>query len=215
MKKTWIIIAILILILLAIGGFMFLGKSSKSQPSQKVAVQQTTTKPSSIVQGTIKSILGMGKTQQCAITYPNTQTTGTVYIADKKLSGDFTVKTTGGKETVSHVISDGTYMYIWSSAMANGIKMKIPDVTKNAPTGTVQNQNFDINQKVSLNCSPWIADNSKFTPPLNINFTDMSNLLPQTSAQPSQAAGTSGTKVSPCDAITNPTAKAACENALK
>ena len=97
-----------------------------------------------------------------------------MYVSDKKFAGDFTMKGTDGKETTGHMISDGTFMYVWSSGIPMGIKMNLADA-KNAAqkAGTNANQSVDINQEVGLNCSPWIPDASKFNIPTNINFRDM------------------------------------------
>ena len=45
------------------------------------------------------------------------------------------MKGTDGKETTGHMVSDGTYMYIWSSGLAMGIKMSL-EAAKNAAANT-------------------------------------------------------------------------------
>lgn len=221
MKNKWLIIAaVVVLILLVAGGaYLMMSSKGKSQPQAQTTNTQTA-KPQTTnsLKGTILGLLSGGQNVNCQVTYPDNKGTGTVYVSDKKFAGDFTMKGTDGKETTGHMISDGTYMYLWSSGIPMGIKMNL-EAAKNAAQNTQNVQSVDINQEVGLNCSPWTPDNSKFTIPTDINFRDMTQLLKQV---PAQAAGTvtpqtgsTGTKASPCDQITDPTAKAACVNALK
>jgi hypothetical protein len=214
MKKTGLVIAaaFIICIALAAGG-IFLTQSSKNAPSTTkptVTNQQPKTGETTTLKGSILSLLSGNKTVQCTIAYPNNGGSGTVYVSGKKFSGEFTMRDASGKETVGHAISDGTYTYVWSSAASMGIKMKL-DQSINAASQS--NQNVNINQDVNLNCSPWIANESKFQVPSNINFTDMSNFAVPTTKVTGTTGGTTNAQ-SVCNQITDPTAKAACLNAL-
>jgi hypothetical protein len=217
MKNIGIIVAVIILIiLLGAGGFLFLKYSKATTMPKQVATSTPTQAPkTNSVSGTILSLLSGGQNVNCAITYPDNKGTGSIFVSDKKFAGDFTMKDSSGKETIGHMISDGTFMYIWSSAMPTGIKMNL-EVAKNAATNAQNNQGIDVNQKVGLNCSPWLPDNSKFTVPTNIRFTDMSKFFPQ-----GQPAGTvtpstgAQTGTSPCDQVPAGPARTACLNAMQ
>ena len=212
MKKSGLIIAaIVIVILLAAGGFYFMKSSKAPAPTKTTATQPTKPQTTNSLKGTILSLLSGGKNVSCSITYPDNKGTGTVYVSDKKFAGDFTMKGADGKETNAHMISDGTYMYIWSSGISTGIKMNLA-AAKNAAQNAQTDQSVNINQEVGLNCSPWAPDSSKFTIPSDIKFQDMSQLLQQAQPQGTTAPQTGS---SPCDQITNPTARAACINALQ
>jgi len=218
-NKTLVIVAVIgILALLGGAAYLSLSKSSKATtPAEKITVTQPKVSSSSSMTGSLKSLLTGGKTQICSISYPDNKGTGTIYVADKKFSGDFTMKADDGKVTVGHMISDGIYMYVWSTATPMGIKIKL-DAAINA-AGKTQPGSVDINQKVNLNCSPWIADQSKFNVPSNIQFSDLSNIMqnlpkaPANSSTPEAKTQTEGNG-SPCDQITDATAKAACAKAL-
>jgi hypothetical protein len=208
-KNIAVIIAAVILILvLAISGYLILNYAKPSAQPNKTASEQT--QPANSVSGSILSLLSGGKTVYCTIAYPDNKGTGKIYVSDKKFAGEFSIKDANGKEITSNTVSDGTYVYVWSSMMTNGVRMKLEDIK-----GTAQNvqsaQSVDLNQNVNLKCSPWTVDNSKFTAPTSIKFQDVSDLLQQ--AQPTAGATTQGT-TSPCDQITDPTAKAACVKAL-
>lgn len=212
-KNIGIIIAAVILILVVVvSGYLILNYSKPPTQSTKTASQQT--KPANSASGSILSLLSGGKTTYCTIAYPDNKGTGTVYVSDKKFAGQFSMKDANGKEIVSNTVSDGTYVYVWTSAMSGGIKMKL-DLAKNASQNVQTTQGVNLNQNVNLKCTPWIPDNSKFVVPANIKFQDVSGLLQQFA--PSGAVSPSGvqTQTSPCDQISDPTAKAACVKALQ
>ncbi len=223
MKNKWLIIAIVVVLIVLVGAIGYKLMSSKSKTMPQAQMQKPTTmqtaKPQTVnrnaITGTILSLIEGGKTISCTITYPDNKGTGTIYVgSNKKFAGDFNMKGTNNANVVAHMVSDGTYMYMWSAAMPMGIKMSLL-AARNAASNT-QNQSVNLNQNVSMQCNPWTVDESKFTIPTNISFTDMSNLTNpagSTTVAPQTGTGTTGT--SPCDAITNPTAKAACQSALK
>jgi hypothetical protein len=214
-KLLIVVAAAVAIVLLVIGGMFFL-KSSKMPATTQATNTQAAKPQNNSVKGSILSLLSGGKNVSCSITYPDNKGTGTVYVSDKKFAGEFTIKSSDGKEMTGHSVSDGTYVYAWTSATPMGIKMNLADA-KNTAQNAGANQSMDINQNVDLKCGPWIPDNSKFSVPSNIEFKDMSQLLKQ--IQP-QVTGTTvapqtQTGNSPCDQIADPTAKAACANALQ
>lgn len=217
MKNLWIAIAVIILIvLLGAGGFFFL-KYSKAPAMPKQVTTPTTTQSSKAnsANATILSLLSGGKTVNCTITIPDNKGTGTIVVSDKKFAGEFTTKDSAGKEIVANMVSDGTYMYIWSSAMPTaGFKMSLEAAKSAATNAQNNNQSVNVNQNVDMQCSPWIVDNSKFTIPSTVKFTDMSKFFPQ--GQPSVTPSTGAkTGASPCDQIPAGAAKTACLNAMQ
>jgi len=75
------------------------------------------------------------------------------------------------------MISDGTYMYIWSSGMPTGIKMSIE--AAKMPLQILKQIKCKYKSRSKSNCNPWAPDASKFTLPSDIQFRDMSQLLQQ------------------------------------
>ncbi len=195
-KKIVIAVAVLVLLGIVGVGYVMMPKSAPSQEGTP-----TTEQPKSTMQS-LKDLLTSGQSVSCSVDYgDNSQMNGKTYVSGKRVRADFT----GG-----HMIQDGTYAYMWSDTQATGTKIKVDamaELAKNAatPTGQTQKtQTVDENEKASMNCSAWITDESQFVPPTNITFTDLSEMLKKLPAMPK------GT----CDAITDPTAKAACESSL-
>jgi hypothetical protein len=120
------------------------------------------------------SILNAGGSYQCtfAIDVANSKSTGTVYIANKKMAGDFESVVPQVNMTIkSHMVSDGDYMYTWSDMMPQGVKIKIDPNATNVKTPEASGaSSFDYNQNLDYDCKAWSADTSKFIPPANITF---------------------------------------------
>lgn len=190
-KKTGIIVAVLLLIvILGIGAFV-LTKSSKSKQVQKT---QTTAEPTKVqsqqvTEGTLESLLKNSKPLKCTFSTKTgeSQVDGVVYAANKKVRGDY--KTTVNKINYNgHIIVDSDYSYIWSDMNNEGMKMLIVSPTqqqKTASSSPSNSQGLDINQKVNYSCQDWKEDNSMFSLPSNIKFTTLS--IP--TIAPSSASG--------------------------
>lgn len=204
-------IAIGIILLLLLGGFGYMklsGKTAVQTPSQD-GTTNTTNNGSAM--GSLKDLLTAGKNVSCTVSYTGNQagTSGTTYVSGKKVRADFTVKTSDGKETVSHMIQDGTYAYIWTANSTVGTKMKVEAVENTDKTAAApsqpQSQAVDLNQKVNMKCSDWRVDESVFVPPTTVKFTDLSEAMKNLPKTPT----------STCDQITDPAAKAQCASTLR
>ena len=202
-----IIAAVIVVILILAGAFYVLGKSKKAQTETPAG--QAMEAPSSEQSGTIKSLLSMGKNVACDVSYDMDQnkTSGKVYVSGGKMSGDFSITTADGKTMDTHMLQDETYIYSWSSAFVQGTKMKVEAAASPAVAPSGQPASLNVDQQVQYKCSPWGVDASKFTPPTNVQFMDLSTIT----KMPGQAQPTTQkSDSSPCDAITDPQAKAAC-----
>jgi hypothetical protein len=133
--------------------------------------------------GSIADIVAHGGSVACTISHAGKeQTQGTIYAASGKVRGDFTAQGTKGP-VESHMFSDGTTMYVWSSARPQGIKMAIPAGGKPpaGPPGNSQTQLY--NETVDYSCAPWSVDATKFVLPQNVSFMDMSAMMGAIKAQ--------------------------------
>lgn len=122
---------------------------------------------------TLAKLMENGGNYECTFTH-NTEmgeSTGVVYIADKKIRGDFVSKVSvpglgdmGNIETF--MISDGESVYSWSSMSEEGVK--VPQSDQN-----VESQGeatIPTNQELDYKCVAWKVDESKFSLPTNITF---------------------------------------------
>jgi hypothetical protein len=170
-------IALAVLLVLVVGAIViFSSKKPKSptlQTNQPVptVVSTTTTKNSSL-----RELFAAGLAQKCTYTTSGTQSsTGTIYIGSGKMRGDFTVNAPE-KQTVSHMIVDGTTSYIWMEGESKGFKMTFDP--KAQPTGTPANsQSVNPDQKVDYSCSVWSPDSTLFAVPTSVQFSDFSSMV--------------------------------------
>lgn len=156
MKKNYVVIAVVLLLLVSGGVYFMKGKSSNkvTTPADQNVSDNS---PKSL-----RDLLGLGKSQKC------TFDKGTVYLSSGKVRGDF---------EGSHMIVDGNTNYIWMDNQKEGFKT-IFDL--NATTSTSASPdtktNFDYNQKSDYKCESWTSDSTMFVVPTTITFQDMSKL---------------------------------------
>ncbi|MDP2632966.1 MAG: hypothetical protein Q8P25_04580 [Candidatus Curtissbacteria bacterium] len=220
MNKKIILIIAALLVVVGVGGFYAMQKSSKTSNDQTTSVN--TGSNSETIQGTLKNLLSGGKSQQC--TYSNTQDSasveGTIYIADGKMRGDYKT-TSNGTTTSGHMIVDSAFSYIWTDDN-QGFKYPIPAEQPSAsgPSGNAQiNQENapDLNQSFNYSCKGWNAENSVFTPPSSVNFQTFT--IPTLPASVKNSANGASNDSAPdcsiCDNIPAGAARDTCKTQLK
>ena len=120
---------------------------------------------------TLKEILVSDVAQECSFSDAS-GVTGTVYSANGSMRGDFT-STVNGKAMTSHSIAEDTTSFVWTDGMNQGIKTTINGI---APSGNNDSpSSVNMNQKHDYICKSWIADDSKFSLPSEIKFSDVAN----------------------------------------
>lgn len=205
--------AIVIIIAVLVGGYLVMNKKSTGTSQESsTASQDQKSKDSGSVKNSIKSLLAGGKNVSCSVRYPMGETSleGKVYVSANKMRGDYAT-TIDGKVMETHMISDGTYSYSWSSGTPQGVKMKIDEAQTAASPVAGQQQQVDIDQQVDMDCASWGVDNSMFTPPADVKFMDLSSITKPVSSPANQGTQQLKQDSSVCDQITDPAAKAACQ----
>lgn len=206
-------VAAVLIILLGVGGYFFLGKNqTKSVTTQTANTQKATNSGSTAMQSSITDLFTGTATKQCTFdtkSQTGGETKGTVYVADGKAYGDFAI-TSNGKTSGMFLIRNGSTFYIWGDSLPSGMKMTM-DVNEMATKMQGgQYSSFNPSAKVDVNCTNWSVDESKFTPPSNVKFIDAGAMMPKTTTSPTTSGGTAD----PCASIADATTKAACENAM-
>ncbi len=209
MNKKYLTVGLLILLALLLVGCVAKNLKNKMVSNQNKETTTTTNTPttptvatSESFTGKISDLFNLGKTVHC--TYSTDTTKGDIFVANKKMGGVFTVTSSDGKEMSSNVVSDGEWMYLWSSSMPNGIKMNVSDVTKSDTTNSNTSATAALNSSNNYKCDPWLLDETKFAVPTNMTFTDASSMM----------KGSNGNACSACDQINDPEAKQSCKTNL-
>jgi hypothetical protein len=161
MNKTVIGIVVAV-VLVAAGGWYYIYKNGGSFMAAKPQMMQS-----------MKELIASGVTQKCTFNEPQSNTSGTIYIAGGKVRGDFSSQTQAGAMS-GHMISDGSTMHTWMDGMAQGFTSSFA-MTEGAGTDTQQGLNPD--KKTDYVCEKWSADETKFQVPTNITFTDVSAMM--------------------------------------
>ena len=173
-----VIVGILASIVVVAGAWHFMSKSSSeatTAPTQAAGLATSTALTPTITtpttgqagSGNIGSLLAMSGSVMCTVTVSaaGTQSSGTIYVSNGKMHGDFTMNI-AGKTMHASMINDGAYMYSWSDMIPQGVKIPISAAASTGDT----THGFGNSTPVSYNCSPWTTDASKFVPPSNISF---------------------------------------------
>ena len=227
-RTTLIIVVVVILIILGGGAFLLLGKSANSplKSVQNQVAQMTTQKKS------LSDFFSMTGSQKCTFTDKSNNSSGTLYIGDSKMRGDFQSQD-NGKTTATHMINDGKFVYIWTDGQKSGYKMSTDIVKKQAAQVTMGPENnapseaqpssgpVDMHQQADYSCGGWSVDNAMFTLPQGITFTDYSTMMQgamQKVTVPPQQGLTNQQKqseCSQCDQVPAGAMRTQCRAALK
>jgi hypothetical protein len=129
--------------------------------------------------GSLSDLMKRGGSSVCTVSSkdPNSVSSGKVYVAGGSVRGDFT-SAVDGKSYESHFINADGYIYTWSSAMPQGMKMAddgkmMEGGTSSAPEGSV-----DPSVAYDYSCDSWTGDQGMFAPPAEVTFMDFSAGIP-------------------------------------
>lgn len=122
--------------------------------------------------GSMKELVARGGDYMCTFTQTTdvADSSGTVYISGERLRGDFkSHEKVSDTDVESHMIRDGGFAYVWSSAMPTGFKMVVDDSASTDSNST----GFDYNQQLDYSCNSWTVDESQFSLPAGVEFTTL------------------------------------------
>jgi len=174
MKKSLPIIIILIIIVAALAGWKLMGKGKKT--TTQGGTQQAQTTPSQATgesfTGKIKDAFMRNIPLKC--TYKMSDNNfGVGYLKNKKYYGEITAN---GK--LGYIILVDNCLWSWNKDEKDkGVKMCFAQ-----QQGEDMWSSFEANQKSAdfdYNCSPAIINDSIFTPPSNVKFTNIDELMNQ------------------------------------
>ncbi len=201
-KPILIGIAAAIIILLGAGG-VFLYSQNKATPTpNNTSATVTPTPENSSLEGSIKDIFQTAGNKKCDFNVKDSkgETKGIFYVSGTKAAGEIQL-ISSGKTVTTNVIRSGDTFYMWGDSLPTGIKMTVSVDDLAGTLGSGQNSSLNPDQKISFNCTGWTLDSTKFNPPTNIKFTEIS-----TPASP-KTTGTSYCSV--CNSLSG-SAKTAC-----
>lgn len=106
----------------------------------------------------------------------------TMFFDGERFRGNYSAMI-NGEEVVGGMINDGEYSYVWGTYEGQTYGQKIAvEVTEDAGDGEIDTMTTEewasaLEEDVSATCKSWRVDNGQFTPPSDVNFTDLSALM--------------------------------------
>ncbi len=121
---------------------------------------------------------------QCTVheSMTDVENTGTVYIADGKVRGEFETVAEGKPVKTSLLVKDG-YQYVWSSSMKTGIKINT-DATTQSKAQSDGVYSWDSARIGDYDCKAWTTDPTTFDLPAGMTFTDFSAMMKTSTQKP-------------------------------
>lgn len=169
-----VIIAVVTAVIIVGGGIaLFMANSSNTQQNETKQVETTNETKTSL-----SALLEKGDPQKCTYSGTNEgyEYSGTAYFSsEKQMRNDYKSEREGKSRDGSMIISDDT-QYFWNNDDKKGFKtaVKADDQQQsNSETG----KNVDTKAKFSFQCEDWTVDESKFTPPSDVTFQDLTQIM--------------------------------------
>ncbi len=121
--------------------------------------------------GTLNNLIALKSDLTCAISTLGSPLarTGTVYLSEGNLRGDFAT-TIDGRTLESSMLETGGYLYAWMAIGTHGVRLLAASTASGS--AVVSYGGINPTQELSYSCNLWKADASRFAPPANIAFTD-------------------------------------------
>lgn len=190
------------------GGWWALSSGDDAEPSANQSAQTEAS--------TLNQLIAGGDDLTCSFSDTDADgniNTGQVYLSDGRMSGEFTLAENGANPIKSYLINDGSHQYSWQDGETEGFKLSLDHSddgeVSEAPTQQPQPETaVDQDQSFDFDCQGWTVDESRFTPPANVNFVDFSDFLNEATE------GAAGAAEQACAQISDAAARAACESNL-
>lgn len=184
MKNTPLIIGVIVVILAAIGGYVFMQNRSGNSMIGSDNRQMAESGDSKMM--SLKELMNLGQSQMCTFSSTTEEGTvnGTSYIANGKVRTDFSGTDQTDIAYSGGMIMDSEYMYTWTNEKNEGVKMPIATFETDTSTGesqdtaeSYQQAPINPNEQTEYSCSAWNVDSSVFTPPSTVTFLDMTEQM--------------------------------------
>ena len=228
MTNKIIIIAIVAFLFLGAGAWMLMGQKSGGQPENSATgvnpqnqaapagSNAGTQNNSNTFAGTLSDLMAKKTPVNCQVSFEQNGMTQTqsMYFDGGNLRTDV-VMNVGGKQNTAHVVLKDGWEYMWSEGGVSGAadnigtKINVSEVKKQqaqvAGGAAPNNAGIDTQKTMNFSCVPWMPDASQFELPANIQFQDMTTLVPS-AAGSAPAVGAGGAPAAPanlCDVCKN------------
>lgn len=177
MKPFFIALAVVVLGGL---GYMTYSQFGNNPEHMSVALPTTASTDSTPISSGKKiafsELVKQGGSYECTVKQmvSNIDSDGVVFVSRDRIRGEFSTLAQGMKIDTSMIVRDG-YTYTWSSMMpGTGFKIKAEaNTTANVNTSMSGSYGWNAEQIGDYYCKEWKVDESTFTLPGNVKFTEI------------------------------------------
>lgn len=126
-------------------------------------------------EGPLTEIIALQRDLKCSITTIDSspERTGMLYVAGKKIRGDF-ITVGAGKKLYTAMINDGAHIFTWTIAAKTGLVLL---ATQNTQRAIVSHGGVTADAILSYECAPWTPQIKFFTPPPVVVFLNSSGSI--------------------------------------
>lgn len=206
-------IAAAVIILLGAGGIFLYSKNKTASTPNSTTATQSPTQNEKSSEGSLADIFSNPGNKKCeySVKSEEGEANGIIYNSGEKAYGEIKL-TANNKTQMTYFIRNGDTFYMWGDSLPSGIKMtlSVEEMTSRLSGDNSNQPSVVPNQKVDFKCSDWSVDTSKFNPPSNVKFTDMSSVIKDLGVTGSPTASdNSSSECAICNSLTG-AAKTAC-----
>jgi len=168
------LIAIIAMVFVGGGIYLLNNKGGDLEATANLEESLTEENANDATPNTLNELLASGEDMTCTFsqTEGGLEQSGTVYVSDMKVRGEFNIEEpTLGSFTV-HMLQDKEWNYTWGEPFGEnvGTKMKVITTAGAAP----RNEGVNLDATMNFDCSSWDAELSMFVVPKTVVFTDIS-----------------------------------------
>jgi hypothetical protein len=205
-------------------GIFLMRPTKKSETSQKIQESPATnvTPEETALKGSIFDLVKLNKTQTCtfSVSAEGSMMSGTIYMSGKNVRYVSEVTVPNASKVATNMIRDGEWVYSWSSASQQGLKMKLEtmeNMAKKSMENSTKPNEADLSMKLKADanheykCRTWNGDAKMFELPKDIQFMDFTETMKSVSDNAMPDKTQSSTMCSACGYATDPKDVAACK----
>ncbi len=157
--------------------------ASSSSSSQSSTQTQQKESSDSKTKSNLSTIARDGKAVECDFSSSGASGTATgKMFSDGKGRGLMTINgtTEQGNSGVSNILTTADKSYSWTDSEGRTIGIMFDNAQLQSGTQAAQSNQAagNINQDFDMDCKDWDVDESKLTPPTNINFQSLPTSIP-------------------------------------
>lgn len=173
------------------------GKQERAEVENRKQEQTKNMDSNGSFSGSLKELVGFGKAQKCTWEEGDNGMSGITYTDGKHsysevnnvMVADFNGEGNNQEKGSMYAIYDGEYLYSWSSASKEGMKMKYDENEEIMKDDSeYEGEEFAYEEEDSeytksmetdyeYKCSSWRVDKSKFNLPKDIKFKDLNAMM--------------------------------------